>query len=197
MNIADKILDLAKENNGVITTAVLSEKGILRGNLKNLVDQGKLEKTSRGVYILPEIWEDEFLNLQVRFKKGIFSHETALFLWDLTDRTPNKYHMTFPQNYNLTNARNSGLECSRVKKEWYCEGIIQIESPSKNKVFTYNMERTLCDILRKRGGIDTNIVTEAFKRYAVRKDKNIPLLSKYAKEFHIEEKVRNYLEVLI
>lgn len=32
MNVSDKIIQLAKENNGVVTTAVLSDKGILRGN---------------------------------------------------------------------------------------------------------------------------------------------------------------------
>ena len=47
-----------------------------------------LKKTVRGVYILPEIWEDKFVNLQARLKKGIFFNETALFLWDLTDCTP-------------------------------------------------------------------------------------------------------------
>ena len=180
MNVSDKIIQLAKENNGIITTAVLSENGILRGNLKKLVDDSRLEKTARGVYILPEIWE-----------------ETALFLWDLTDRTPNKYDMTFPNNYNLTNARTAGVNCSRVKWEWYLEGKTQTESPGGNKIAAYNMERTLCDILRKRGGTDTGIITEAFKRYAARKNKNIPLLSEYAKKFHIEEKVRVYLEVLL
>lgn len=72
MNVSDKIIQLAKENNGVVTAAILSDKGILRGNLKKLVDEGKLEKTARGVYILPEIWEDEFVNLQARFKKVFF-----------------------------------------------------------------------------------------------------------------------------
>ena len=197
MNVSDKIIQLAKENNGVLTTAILSEKGILRGNLKKLADDGKLEKTARGVYILPEIWEDEFVNLQTRFKKGIFSNETALFLWDLTDRTPNRYAMTFPNSYNLTNAKTEGISCSRVKAEWYLEGMTKTESPGGNKITAYDMERTLCDVLRKRGGVDTGVVTEAFKRYAVRKDKNIPLLSEYAKKFHVEEKVRRYLEVLI
>ena len=156
-----------------------------------------MEKTARGVYILPEIWEDEFVNLQARFKKGIFSSETALFLWDLTDRTPNRYNMTFPHNYNLTNVRNEGVNCSRVKLEWYDTGISQLKSPGRNIITAYNMERTLCDILRKRSGVDTGVITEAFKRYAARKDKNIPLLSEYAKKFHVEEKVRRYLEVLI
>ena len=197
MNISDQIIQLARENNGVITTSDLSEKGILRGNLKKLVDTGRLEKTARGVYILPEIWEDEFVNLQARFKKGIFSNETALFLWDLTDRTPNRYDMTFPDNYNVTNAKNEGISCSRVKMEWYKEGEVQKKSPGGNKVIAYNMERTLCDILRKRSGIDTGVITESFKRYTARKDKNIPLLSEYAKIFRVEEKVRRYLEVLI
>ncbi len=197
MNVSDKIIQLAKENNGVVTAAILSDKGILRGNLKKLVDEGKLEKTARGVYILPEIWEDEFLNLQARFKKGVFSNETALFLWDLTDQTPNRYDMTFPHNYNLTNVKSEGVNCSRVKQEWYAEGKTQLESPGGNRITVYNMERTLCDILRKRGGINTGIITEAFKRYTARNDKNIPLLSEYAKMFRVEEKVRSYLEVLI
>lgn len=197
MNVSDKIIQLAKENNGVVTAAILSDKGILRGNLKKLVDEGKLEKTARGVYILPEIWEDEFVNLQARFKKGVFSNETALFLWDLTDKTPNRYDMTFPHNYNLTNVKSEGVNCSRVKQEWYVEGKTQLESPGGNRITVYNMERTLCDILRKRGGINTGIITEAFKRYTARNDKNIPLLSEYAKMFRVEEKVRSYLEVLI
>ena len=138
--------------------------------------------------ILSEIWEDEFVNLQARFKKGIFSNETALFLWDLTDRTPNKYDMTFPHNYNLTNVKSEGVNCSRVKQEWYTEGKTQLESPGGNKITVYNMERTLCDILRKRGGTNTGIITEAFKRYTARNDKNIPLLSEYAKRFRVEEK---------
>ena len=67
----------------------------------------------------------------------------------------------------------------------------------ENNIKVYNMERTLCDILRKRSGVDAGIIVEAFKRYAVRSDKNIPLLSEYAKKFRVEEKVRRYLEVLL
>ena len=144
---------------------------------------------------MPEIWEDEFVNLQVRFKKGIFSNETALFLWDLTDRTPNKYHMTFPESYNLTNVKKEGIICSTVKREWYDLGLVCVKSPGGNVITTYSMERTLCDILRK--GVDIGIVAEAYKRYVARNDKNIPQLSEYAKKFRIEERVRRYLEVLI
>lgn len=197
MNVSDQIIQMARENNGIVTTADVTKNGILRGNLKSLVASGKLEKTARGVYILPEIWEDEFVNLQVRFRKGVFSNETALFLWDLTDRTPNQYYMTFPGTYNLTNAKKEGVICSVVKKEWHTEGMVQAKSPAGNIVTVYSMERTLCDILQKRRKVDIGVTTEAFKRYIARKDKNIPLLSEYAKKFRVEATVRKYLEVLI
>lgn len=61
----------------------------------------------------------------------------------------------------------------------------------------YNAERVLCDILRPRNHVDIQIVTAAFKRYAGRKDKNIPVLSEYAKVFKVERKLRAYLEVLL
>ena len=165
-NVSDQIIQIAKENNGVVTTADITERGILRGNIKTLLNSGKLERTARGVYILPETWEDEFVNLQARFRKGIFSNETALFLLDLTDRTPNRFDMTFPATYNLTNVKKEQIIALTVKKEWYEEGILQVRSPGENNIKVYNMERTLCDILRKRSGVDAGIIVEACKRYA-------------------------------
>ncbi len=41
------------------------------------------------------------------FMMEIFSNETALFLLDLTDRTPNMFDMTFPETYNLTNVKKN------------------------------------------------------------------------------------------
>ena len=109
MNVSDKIIQLAKENNGVVTTTVLSEKGILRGNLKNLLTKADLKRRQEEYIFCRKYGK---MNLQARFKKGIFSNETALFLWDLTDRTPNRYDMTFSHNYNLTNVKNEGINCS-------------------------------------------------------------------------------------
>lgn len=193
----EMIMNMAKNNNGTVTAAMVAAAGFSRGNLKYLVDKGKLEKSSRGIYILPEVWEDEFLNLQSRFGRGVFSHETALFLWDLTDRTPNYYSMTFPSAYNLTKPKENHVKCMQSAKALYDLGISVLGTPSGNKVKVYNMERTLCDILRSHSHVDIQIVTDAFKRYATRRDKNIPLLSEYAKTFKVEKRLRAYLEVLL
>lgn len=197
MNHTQQILEMAKQNNGVVTASMVVDAGLSRGSLKYLSDLGKLEKTARGIYILPDAWEDEFVSLQERFKRGIFSLETALFLWNLTDRTPAKYHMTFPGTYNLSKPKAEGILCSGAKEPYYSLGITKAKTPSGNTVAVYDAERTLCDVLRSRNRVDVSVVTDAFKRYAAKKEKNIPLLSQYAKTLKVEEKLRSYLEVLL
>ena len=197
MSYAKEILELAERNNGVITTAMVVEAGFSRGILKYLVDNGNLEKASRGVYTLPEVWEDEFINIQSRFKRGIFSLDTALFLCDLTDRTPGRYHMTFPSNYNLSGPKNEGILCSGSKEPLYSLGCSDLTTPGGNIVRAYNAERTLCDVLRTRNHTDVQIVTDAFKKYTARKNRNVPLLSEYARALKVENRLRAYLEVLL
>lgn len=197
MGTIENIIEMAKKNNGILTTAMVDAAGVSRGNIKYLVDRGMLEKSSRGVFVLPEVWEDEIFILQSRFKKGIYSHETALFLLDLTDRTPHRYSMTFPITYNLTNPKKENVQCAQCKDELYNLGIVEVITPGGHSVKVYNIERTLCDILRTHNHVDIELVTEAFKRYAVKKDKNLILLSEYAKKLKVEKKVRAYLEVLL
>lgn len=194
---AEIIMKMVKENNGTITSAEVTKAGLPRWSLKTLVDSGKLERSARGVYILPEIWDDEMYNLQVQFKRGIFSGETALFLNDLTDRTPNRYQMTFPIGYNVTSLKNENVKAIRTKEEFYELGVITLLTPAGNPVRTYSREKTLCDILRGRSNTDIQIVSEAFKQYAKSNNKNIPLLSEYAKILRVEKRLRSYLEVLI
>ena len=52
-------------------------------------------------------------------------------------------------------------------------------------------------ILKPISHTDIQIITDAFKRYAGRKDKNIPLLSEYAHQLRVEKRLRPYLEVLL
>ncbi|MDO5405853.1 MAG: type IV toxin-antitoxin system AbiEi family antitoxin domain-containing protein [Eubacteriales bacterium] len=197
MSYSQEILSLAQENNGIVTTAMVVDAGISRGCLKYLADNGRLERVTRGVYILPEVWEDEFVNFQSRYKRGIFSLDTALFLCDLTDRTPGKFYMTFPSTYNLSGPKSEGILCNSAKEPLYSLGIELLKTPGGNLVKVYGPERTLCDILRTRNRTDVQIVSEAFKRYTARGNKNIPRLSEYAHMLKVEDKIRAYLEVLL
>jgi len=196
MSNIDKIMDIAHLNNGVVTTEELNRLNIHKGYLRIMIEKGMLERSTRGVYILPERLDDGFFNLQNRFKKGIFSNGTALYLLGFSDRTPIRFDMTFPASYNTSSVKDEVI-AHRVKKELYEKGIIKVKTPSGNEVNCYCIEHTLCDILQVRYAIDIQVVTDAFKRYSKYKNKNLPLLSEFAKMARVEAKVRQYLEVLI
>jgi predicted transcriptional regulator of viral defense system len=95
VNQAEQILEMAKSTHGIITSSQIDEAGIARQYLKFLVDTNQLAKAGRGIYVLPDTWEDELFILQYRYNKGIYSHESALFLHDYSDRTPAQWTMTF------------------------------------------------------------------------------------------------------
>ena len=197
VNYAEQIINFAKKNNGVVTAAQVTEAGINRYYLTLLVKRNLLERSERGVYILPTTFDDEMFNLQSRYKKGVFSHGTALFLMGLTDRTPIKYSMTFPLKYNVSALKKENIEYYRVKDDLYELGVINGKTPNGNTVKLYNAERTLSDILKGRSKTEIQIVTEAFKRYAKLDRKDIPRLSEYAKLMRVEKRLRPYLEVLL
>ena len=197
MTHSQQILKMAHANNGVVTSSQVTKAGILREHLRGLVDNGLLERAERGVYIVPTVFNDEMFNLQTRFKRGIFSHDTALFLLDLTDRTPVKFSMTFPLGYNTGGLKSENVKCYRVKDPLYNLGVIDIKSPGGNPLRCYNAERTLCDILKNRSNSEIQVVVDAFKRYTRLDVRNIPQLSNFAKLSMVEKKLRAYLEVLL
>lgn len=197
MGQTENILQLAMNNNGIVTSKMVTDNGLSKGILKYLYDNGKLEKIERGIYILPNKWEDEMYNLQLKFSKGIFSHETALFLLGVIDRTPINFDMTFPKGYNLTNVKKNSISTFQTKIEWYEKGIIFVDTPLQNKVRCYCAEKTLCDILKPKANTDIQVISQSFKNYTALKNKNISLLSQYAQELNVYDKVKKYLEVLL
>jgi predicted transcriptional regulator of viral defense system len=185
------------KSNGVLLAREAAAAGISGTYLTDFVRQGKLERIDFGVYVTPDAFEDTMYILQKRRGKIIFSHDTVLFLHDLTDRDPLAYSVTVPTRYNTKNLCESGLKVFSIKRELYDLGVTLAESPHGREVRTYNMERTICDLVRSRSQIDIGILTDALKRYARRKEKNLPLLMQYSESFQVTKQVRSYMEVLL
>ena len=105
--------------------------------------------------------------------------------------------MTFPQNYNATAPRKENIRVFQSTNNLYNLGIIEIKSPSGNIIKVYSAEKALCDILKTSSHTDIQLIALAFKEYLKLPNKNIPLLSEYAKTLKVDDKIRSYLEVLL
>ena len=196
-NPTEKIRAIIKDQNGILMTSDLSKHGIPRTYLSVLEKKGEVQHISRGVYLAAGFILDEMVAIQMRYKVALFSHETAAFLLDLTDRTPLFYSVTVPSGYNATSLKGMGVKVYFVERKLYKLGSIMLKSPHGNDIWTFTLERTVCDVLRSRNQMDIQQVNEVLKRYVKKKEKDLDLLYQYARHFGIQKIVREYIEVLL
>ncbi|MCE5201156.1 MAG: type IV toxin-antitoxin system AbiEi family antitoxin domain-containing protein [Synergistaceae bacterium] len=197
MNDCETILKMLKEGKGFITASEVTAAGIQRRALGELVTTNRVYRVARGIYALPETWEDEMYFLQYRFSKGIFSNETALYLHGLSDRTPMSYTLTFPHGYNAVGLKSLNANSKFVIPEIYDLGITEKPSPCGNPLRVYNVERTLCDIVKGKNAYDIQLVTQAMKAYAVSREKDVAKLVEYAERLRVKPKILRFMEVLL
>jgi len=197
MNNHEVILKILEQNKGFITSAQVTEAGVQRRVLSELVSTNRLYRVERGIYALPEAWEDDMYFLQYRYAKGIFSNETALFLHGLTDRTPQAYTLTFPHGYNAAGLRKRNVNTKYVALEIYDMGIMEKQSPSGNPLRVYDIERTLCDIVKGKNGCDIQLINQAMRAYAESKGKDMVKLISYAERLRVKPKILRYMEIML
>ncbi len=197
MNQFEQLNQLIKEHGGTIQTFQVLDAGISKPVFYAYVKEKGLEQATHGVYVSPDTWTDAMYLLHLRCEQAVFSHETALFFHDLTDREPIRYSVTVRTGYNPSRLQEDGVQVYTVKKELHEVGVITAKTPFGRTVPVYDMERTICDLLRSRSRMEIQVFQDALKQYVRRKDKNLRTLMQYAAMFHVEKLLRQYLEVLL
>ena len=182
-----------EKNNGLLFSAEVKNINIHKQYIKLLCDEGYIERKEKGVYVKKGKNVNDFFLLQQRYKTGIFSHNTALYFYHLTDRTPLKYDLTFKNNIRLNDEM---IVPHYIKEDKYEIGLTSLELEDGTAIRLYDMERTIIDILRDRNKIDSQIFNTAMNEYMKKKEKNLIKLSKYAKVFKMENVLKKYMEVL-
>ena len=194
MGYENKILNLFK--NGYSTTKDVVNNNIPRTYLTKLVKEGKIERISRGVYAKKNVLVDEFVVLQSKSKNAIYSNTTALYLYGFSNRIPIKYDITINNGYNGTLQKDNNVNLFYTKKELLDLGVINYKLDSGNIIRVYDLDKTICDIIKNKKKIDAEIFNKAIREYFYSKKKNTLKLYEYAKKMNVYNKVRDTFEVL-
>lgn len=190
------IQSLLAKNNGILSLKEANKEGIHRDTLEKLVRDGELEKAMPGFYNDPNASPDNYFILSKKFSKGIFSHETALYLYEYTDVTPYYFDLTFPIGYNNKNLKKYEVRGHYSQKSNYHVGKSQVQTIYGNDVPVYDRERTLLDIWSSRYIIDEYVKLEATKRYAEDSNKDTGRLREYIEILNYGQDLRVALTLL-
>jgi hypothetical protein len=134
--------------------------------------------------------------LQLRYPNAIYSHETAAYLLGLAEREPFQMTVTVRSCYHAKGLSESA-KVYQIRESLLELGVMEIDSPFGHTVRSYNAERTICDLIRSRSQVEIQDLLYAVKTYVKQKNKNIPLLMRYAKELRVATQLHKYLEVLL
>ena len=194
MKYENKILNLFK--NGYLTTKDVNDDNIPRAYLTKLIKENKIERVSRGVYINKNELVDEFVILQSKSKNALYSNTTALYLHGFSNRIPIKYDITINSGYNGSLQKENNVNLFYTKRELLELGVINYKLDSGNIIRVYDLDKTICDIIKNKKKIDIEIFNKAIREYFYSKKKNTLKLYEYAKKMNIYNKVRDTFEVL-
>ena len=185
------------DDSGILLTKNAIEAGISKHALYNFIRDNGFEKAAHGVYASPETWEDENYILSLRCPQGVLSHDEALYYHGLTDREPLQKTITIYTGYGTSRMVADGIKVFTVKKELLDIGKEIVKTSYGHDIPLYNRERTICDLIRSRNRFEIQDFQTALKTYIMGKNKNLNRLMEYAKLFHVDKKIREYMEVLL
>ena len=194
MEYENKILNLFK--NDYLTTKDVTDNNIPRTYLTKLIKENKIERVGRGVYIKKNVLVDEFVVLQSKSKYAIYSNTTALYLHGFSNRIPIKYDITIKSGYKGSLQKEENVNLFYTKNELLDLGVINYKLDSGNIIRVYDLDKTICDIIKNKKKIDAEIFNKAIREYFYSKKKNTLKLYEYAKKMNIYNKVRDTFEVL-
>jgi len=96
----DQLFEIAAAQDGLFTTQQAAEAGYSPQLLAHHLRGGRMMRVRRGVYRLVHFPAGDHEDLAVVWlwseQEGVFSHQTALALHDLSDVLPARAHLTLP-----------------------------------------------------------------------------------------------------
>lgn len=197
--IKEKIKEIFYANHGYSSTGDISSAGIDRSYLKDLVNEGNIERIKRGLYR----WKDakfdvgeELINVSKIIPHGVICLVSALSYYELTTYTPGEYTVAVYRKYNIKLPDYPPIKLYYFSDKYYIDGVEKIDI-NGHIIKMYNVEKTICDCLRYEDKISKDIIVESIKEYVGRRDKNISKLMNYAAKAKVKNAVQKYIEVLV
>ncbi len=105
----DRLFETAAAQEGLFTTRQAAEAGYSPQLLRHHIGAGRMVRVRRGVCRLVHFPAGDLEELTALWlwtdRAGVFSHQTALALHDLSDVLPNEVHMTLPSAWKKRRLR--------------------------------------------------------------------------------------------
>jgi len=188
-------------HHGYVSMSDLKKKGFHTSEIKNLLDNGKLEKIKMGLYRLsdfPEVPESKlsFIDISQSVKNGVICLFSALDYHNLTTFNPSEIYVAIPRDSKPPKINYPPAKFFYFSENNYALGVQEIFT-KYGTVRIYDKEKSICDIFRYKDKIGEDLAVEALKMYLKTKNFNIQKLLQYAEICRVKKILSDYIKVIL
>ena len=191
-----KYIDIINLNGGIITSKEATKQGISRTMLSKMEKTGAIKRVERGIYTTEKFIYDENFIFQLKHPNTIYSYNTALYLLNKTERTPEKIDITTTRNNSLNYCKDIA-NIHRVNSNIINLGKIRTKTNTGKEVYAYNLERTIVDIISNRNAMSIELSNKIIRNCIKENSFNVNRMFEYAKKMKVYDKIKNYMEAII
>jgi predicted transcriptional regulator of viral defense system len=172
--------------------------GIPREYLLRLCRQGKLSRTGRGIYTLPDAAVTEhhsYAEVAKRVPEAVLCLLSALAFHEITAQSPASVWIALGKGARKPAIPSPSIRVIRLTEPSLSEGIEKhpVEGVT---VRVYSAAKTVADCFKFRNKIGLDIAIEALKDCLRQKKSNINEIYRYAKICRVSNVIRPYMEAL-
>jgi predicted transcriptional regulator of viral defense system len=183
---------------GIVRPRDIEAIGLPREYLLRLHRQGKIVRSGRGLYSLPDAAITErhsYAEVGRRVPGGVFCLLSALAFHEITTQSPGSVWIALPQGARRPVLKTPSLRVVRLSGPSVTEGI-ENHKVEGVPIRVYSVAKTVADCFKFRNKIGLDIAIEALKDSIRQKKATINEIYRYAKICRVSKVIRPYMEAL-
>ncbi|WDA67280.1 type IV toxin-antitoxin system AbiEi family antitoxin domain-containing protein [Lactococcus lactis] len=212
------LLQLAKYN-GNLVKKLARENKLSDYYIDKFINKYRLREVSKSIYVFPGNEIDGNFVFQAQYTRSVISHETALYMHDLSDVIPRKTIMSMPISYKLSQVEKNERKYIKVHKEvlgsnrtYYVVEYYQndpiylmknqpignsqiqlMNTQQGNEVRVTSVERTIADIFKPSSNVEEEVKETALEQYSKRGNYDKSRLLRISKQQNVEKEIEHTL----
>ena len=185
---------LFNKNKGCLKRQQIPDRTIYYQVLK-LIKSGEIERVKPGVYQ----YNSNFSNpLMIDIAKivptGVLCLYSAWAFYELTVQIPQSFNVAIEKSRKYVLPDYPPITLYYWQHKYHEMGVV-CQNIHGYAVNIYDLEKSVCDAVKFRTKIGTDVSSEILKNYLKRADRNLSKLNEYAKKMRIEKILKTYLEI--
>jgi predicted transcriptional regulator of viral defense system len=190
------IIKIFEENGGFIQSKQLKNRTYWRV-LGKMIEDNSVSKVKRGLYQLNGfIFDMQPMEVSKIIPCGVFCLFTAYRFYELSTYIPFEFHIAVPQKKKINKPDYPPIRVYYLTEKIYQLGITEVEM-NGSKVKMYDLEKSVCDVVKFRNKVGLDTTIEVLKNYVKRPDKDLNKLAQYARKLRIENTINNLIMILL